>query len=168
RSRVKRRKKRELEDNIPKIIQEFGKLKAKYKLSKEELIKVITKEIEIPITIFSKELGALETVVKYMKENLGMNYSEIALMLDRDARTIWTAYKKAIEKQKQKIKEKKAEILLPISIFKDRRLTILESIVIYLKSEGLTYGEIAKVLDRDQRNIWTVHSRAVRKIKGKV
>ena len=33
----------------------------------------------------------------------------------------------------------------------------------YLKEQGLKFSEIAKLLNRDQRNIWTIYSRAVRK-----
>ena len=98
-----------------------------------------------------------------MKENLKMNYNESAEVLNRDQRTIWTAYKKATEKQKEMIEIGKTLVFLPTSIFKDRKLTTLESIVVYLKEQGLKYSEIAKLLDRDQRNIWTVYSRARKK-----
>ena len=101
-----------------------------------------------------------------MKENLGMSYSEIAEKLNRNEITIRTSYKKAKEKQEEIIKVKKTDILLPISIFKDRRLTTLELIIIYLKEKGMKYSEIAELLDRDQRNIWTIYSRARKKLKN--
>ena len=37
--------------------------------------------------------------------------------------------------------------------------------IVYLKEQGLKYTEIAKLLDRDQRNIWTIYSKAIKKIK---
>jgi len=149
---------------IIKIILE--KLKTKYKISRREINKIIGgKEFLIPITIFSKELGGLEAITKYMKENLNMNYSDIAKELERNERTIWTAYNKAINKQKESIKPKETKIFLPISIFENNKLTILESVIIYLKQKGLKYIEIAKSLNRDQRNIWTIYSRATKKIK---
>jgi len=154
--------------NKKEIIQVIiEKLKTKYKVTKKEILEIIREdqEINIPITIFSKELGGLETITKYMKENLNMSYSEIAEELNRDERTIWTAYKKAKEKQKESIKIKETEILVPTSILKDRKLTILESIIVYLKEKGMKYSEIAELLDRDQRNIWTVYSRAKKKLK---
>ncbi|MCP6727622.1 MAG: sigma-70 region 4 domain-containing protein, partial [Patescibacteria group bacterium] len=182
--KVKKRKK--IEDD--KLTETFrlimDELKEKYKLSKAETMNLLIKEMRkkykltrkevmelsevkkmsIPITIFSKELGGLETISKYMKENLEMNYKEIADELNRDERTIWTAYKKAKEKQKEPIDVKKTDIFLPTSILRNRKLTILESIIIYLKEKGMKYSEIAELLERDQRNIWTIYSRAVKKL----
>jgi len=103
-----------------------------------------------------------------MKENLNMSYHEIAKELNRDDRTIWTAYKKSQEKQRELLSIKETKVLLPISIFKDRRFTVFESVVLYLKEKRMRYSEIAKSLDRNQRNIWTVYSRAVIKLHKKV
>lgn len=94
-----------------------------------------------------------------------MNYSEIAELLNRDQRTIWTAYKKATEKQKEMIEIEKTLVFLPVSILRNRTLTILESMIVYLKEQGMRYSEIAGLLDRDQRNIWAIYSKAVKKIK---
>ena len=38
-----------------------------------------------------------------MKENLNMNYHEIARLLNRNERTIWTAYNKSKQKQEEPI-----------------------------------------------------------------
>jgi len=103
-----------------------------------------------------------------MKENLNMSYHEIAKELNRDDRTIWTAYKKSLEKQKELLNIKERGMLLPVLIFKDRRFTVFESVVLYLKEKRMRYSEIAKSLDRNQRNIWTVYSRAVIKLHKKV
>ncbi len=134
-----------------------GRRKRKKKLS----------DLSIPATIFSKKLGSLETITKYMKENLKMNYSEIAELLNRDQRTIWTAYKKAIEKQKEPIEIEKTLVFLPISILRNRKLTTLESVIVYLKEQGMKYSEIAELLNRDQRNIWTIYSKAIEKLGKK-
>jgi hypothetical protein len=144
------------------------RLKKKYNLTRNEFLGIIKvrERITIPVTIFTKEIGALEAITKYMRENLNMNYREIAKELGRNERTIWTAYKKASEKQKEPIKLKETGINLPISIFENKKLTILESLIVYLKDkEGRKYSEIAKLLYRDQRNIWTIYSRAIKKLK---
>jgi len=53
---------------------------------------------------------------------------------------------------------------IPTMIFKDRRLAVLESIVAYLKeNKGMQYHEIAEMLNRDQRTIWTVYQRTLKK-----
>jgi len=151
------------------------KKKGKKKRKKRPTIENLT----IPSAIFTKKLGCLEAMTKYMKDNLRMSYSEIAAILNRDDRTIWTAYKKAIEKEPETInlekilmmlpiiKLEKILLVLPVSIFKNKKLTILESIVYYLKQKGLKNSEISKLLNRDQRNIWTLYSRAVKKINSK-
>jgi DNA-directed RNA polymerase specialized sigma24 family protein len=54
---------------------------------------------------------------------------------------------------------------LPSFIFKDRSLAALEAIVVYLKdSQGMTYAQIAKLLNRDDRTIWTTYQRAKKKL----
>jgi DNA-directed RNA polymerase specialized sigma24 family protein len=56
---------------------------------------------------------------------------------------------------------------IPSFIFKNRDLAALEAIVVYLKdSQGLTYAQIAKILNRDDRTIWTTYQRAKKKLKG--
>jgi len=142
----------------------IGKKRKKKKQKKVEDDKLTIGELSIPITIFSKNLGTLEALCKYMKENLEMNYNEIAKELNRDQRTIWTSYKKAKEKQKEIIEFKKTLVFLPTSILRNRKLTTLESIVYYLKKKGLKNSEIAGLLDRDQRNIWTIYSKAIKKL----
>jgi hypothetical protein len=123
--------------------------------------------ITLPITIFSNKLGALEAISKYMKENLGMSYHKIAELLNRDERTIWTAYNKSLKKQKEIIKVKENSIFIPISVLNNRKLTVLESLVLYLKHKDMKYSEIAKVLNRNQKNIWTIYSRIANSLNEK-
>ena len=58
-------------------------------------------------------------------------------------------------------------VFLPTSILRNRKLTTLESIVYYLKKKGLKNSEIAKLIDRDQRNIWAIYSKAEKKLSNK-
>ena len=59
-----------------------------------------------------------------------------------------------------------ADILLPSHIFQDRSVSVLEAISEYMKDAmGLTYHEIAVLLNRDDRTIWTCYSRAKEKRK---
>ncbi len=58
------------------------------------------KTLSIPSSIFQdRELSVLEAIAEYLKEKKSMKYSEIAKLLNRDDRTIWTAYKRAKEKR---------------------------------------------------------------------
>ena len=53
---------------------------------------------------------------------------------------------------------------LPVGVLKDRNIAILESIVEYLKDiNNMKYSEIARLLNRDPRTIWTVYKRAKKK-----
>ena len=113
----------------------------------------------IPLTIFSSELGALEATSKYMKENLGLSYHNIGKLLNRDERTIWTAYNKAIGKQKEIIEVNEKDLSLPLSIFNNRELTILESVIIYLRKKEMKYSEIGKLINRDQRNVRGIYKK---------
>src|SRR6185437_12475709 len=106
----------------------------------------------------------LEALSIYLKDNLHMNYHSIAEALERDDRTIWTSYNKA-KKKSASVEIDSSGMSIPLSIFKNKQLTVLEAIVIYLKEKGINYVEISKLLDRDQRNIWTVHSRAIKKAR---
>ena len=57
-------------------------------------------------------------------------------------------------------------LLIPNTIFSDDKLAILEAIIEYLKEEKeLNYKEIGDLLERDQRNVWTVYSRVRKKRK---
>ena len=142
-------------------------LQENYNISEKEVTAILEeKELVIPITIFSKRLGALESLVKYLKENMNMSYHEIAQKLGRDDRTIWTAYKKAVKKHKEKIAAKETPILLPIELF-NTSLTVLESAIIFLKEKGMKFSEVAGLLQRDQRNIWTIYTRAKKKLSDK-
>jgi hypothetical protein len=143
-----------------------NEIRKEQKLNKKDVNKLIKikQDIEIPTSIFYKEMGTLESVIKYLKENINLSYHEIAELLNRDDRTIWTAYHKAIKKNNRPFEIKESDKKLPSSVLVNDGLTILESIVFYLKSQGLKYSEISEILDRDQRNVWTIYSLSIKKL----
>ena len=133
-------------------------------LTKEELIDIIIseKQEKIPITIFLNELAPLESVVKYLKENRGMTIKKISEKLNRSDKTIWTTYNNAKNK---KLDIRDTEYLIPISFFA-KKTSILETVVYYLKkNHDLTLHQIALLLQRDDRTIWTIYHRAMKKIE---
>ena len=65
-------------------------------------------------------------------------------------------------KEKLIIEKTKDKLLMDINIVSNRRLSILESIVKYLKEKGYRNVEIAQLLGKDQRNIYTLYNRAVK------
>jgi len=150
----------------------LGEIKEKYGISSDEIFNLIegkqrSKEIMVPISIFeAKGLSALEIICKYLREEFDLNYSKIALLLNRNSRTIWTSYNNAVKKRKERLPVKESKISVAVSIFKDRKFSVLELIVSYLKDNfNLRYSEIAILLNRDERNIWAVYNHSRKKKK---
>lgn len=65
-------------------------------------------------------------------------------------------------------KEKKASYLMvPIKIFRNKKIGVLESLVEYLKdTEDMRFSEIAKTLDRHYNTIRTSYVKAKEKKEG--
>ena len=145
------------------------KIKTYKNISLDELKNLLNldkDDIKLPGYIFIKELGSLESITKYLKEDLKLNYHKIAFILNRNDRTIWTTYKNSLKKYKPRFSYKRTEFTIPISIIKNRDLGVLENIVKYLKEElGFNYHRIAEFLKRDDRTIWTTYHRLKEKVK---
>lgn len=142
------------------LIQHF---KENYNLTKEDLISMYegVEEIKVPLSIFSK-LSPLEALVKYLKENLNLRFNEIASKLNRDDRSIWRTYHQAKSKNVS-FKIKQDEMLIPVSIFKNRNLSVLENLVVYLKSLNVSVKEISFLINKNISTIWTAYNRAKKK-----
>mgnify|MGYP001569975450 FL=1 len=55
----------------------------------------------IPVSILQdRNLSVLENIVCYLKDTFGLTYHKIAVLLNRDDRTIWTVYNRAKKKRK--------------------------------------------------------------------
>jgi len=117
----------------------------------------------LPLSIFNETLGPLESIVKYLKEDLILNYEEISRLLYRTKSLVVLTYKNSNNKYNKKL-DSKSDFNVPISIFSNLKLSILESIVKYLKEEmKFSYHNIAVLLKRDDRTIWTIYNRAIKK-----
>lgn len=124
----------------------------------------LKKEFFIPLSLFTQKLAPLETVVKFLIENCDLSIKNIAILLNRSQKTIWQAYNFSKRKLSKKFTVKPEVYLIPISIFSNRKLSVLESLVSYLKdTQNLKFSQIAVLLNRDQRTIWTSYSRARKK-----
>lgn len=134
-----------------------------------DLVKTISNKINedyIPISIFTiNDLNPLEAIVKYLKENKFLKFSEISKLLKRDQRVIWVTYNNVKDKPKISVKSK---ILISTEVFQNGNLSILESVVKYLReSSKLSLHQIALILKRDSRNIWKVYNNSLRKSDDK-
>jgi len=138
-------------------------IKRKYNISPMDVVNLAQKQIMIPCTIFNKKLSPLETDVKYLKENLDLTYAKIGDLLGRNRKTIWQAHKNATKKHPKIFKPEETEFNIPIDILKGE-LSVLEATVSYLKEQySLSYHKIGELLQRNERTIWTVYSRALKK-----
>jgi len=134
------------------------RIEKKTGLSKSQIISQL-EEFGVPISVFQNNLGVLEALVRYMKDELNMGFSKIAKKLNRDNRTIWASYNKSKDKLKNFIISE-SEYYVPIEIFSKRGRGTLEVLVKYLRDNfRLKYSEIAKLIGRDQRTIWTVYNK---------
>ena len=62
--------------------------------------------------------------------------------------------------------KKEKELVIPIGVFQNRSLGLLESLTLHLKDRvGLSYHQIAVILNRDDRTIWTSYNQAKKKLK---
>jgi len=149
-----------------------GHLQKEHALSDKEVNSMLAEaeqhyETLLPIAIFRKEtLSALESIVKYLKENKTLTYHQIAKLLNRDDRTIWTTYAKARKKMFTPFHLPPSKHYIPATLFAERKLSVLETLSHYLKEHlNLTLHEIAILLNRNDRTIWTVVNRASKKIQ---
>lgn len=111
-------------------------------------------------------MSALEAIVKYLRENRELRLSDIAKLISRDQRAIGVTYRFASKKMKLVIKAPASKYNLPVSIISERKMSVLESITYYLRRNyDLSYHDVAELLKRDDRTIWTVYNRALRKLK---
>ena len=141
----------------------FNAVKRRYKLSSLDLVRFLDeKEILIPDCIFTKNLSVFQSVVIYLKKNLHLKNNKIALLLHKSQKSIWQAYNKS--KKLSSFRIVSSKYFIPVSCFTPS-LTILESVVVYLKERWLlNYHQIGLLLKRDDRTIWTVYQRAKKKI----
>ena len=145
-------------------------------LSSDEIIKLVSnllkaevkEEIRVPISVFNNDkLSGLETIVKYLRENLLLSFKQIAFLTNRNNIALAVSYRNARNKLSEKfVVTEISPYSIPVSILQDRNLSVLENIVSYLKDNfGLAYHKIALLLNRDDRTIWTVYQRARKKRK---
>ena len=133
-----------------------------YSTVKEEISVSYTdfEEDTVPITIFSQKLSSLQAIVKYLHEKKTLSFAQIARLLQRDQRTIWATYNAVKDKQLEEIP---TETLIPVSIFSDRTLSTLETLVFYMLNNGISLKKTAFLLKKNYQTVWTVKQRIARK-----
>ena len=123
------------------------------------------KQIQIPLSVFQHpKLSALESLCKYLKEERLLRFSEIANLLNRDDRTVWKTYDNAIKKKKSHFAIPPASRTIPLALLTQRPLTILESLILYLKDDQTkSTKDIASLLLKKPKTVWATYTRAKKK-----
>ena len=154
------------EDKEAVILALGSYLKERYMLSNEQIAKIVAEraEILVPISIFKTGLCTLETLSIYLKDNLNLSFAKSAKLLKRSQKTLWSAYSRG-KKKGWLIEAKKSRISIPLSVFANRRYSSMEALVKHLKEEyDLAFTEIANMLARNPKTIWTTYQNAKKKL----
>ncbi|MBN2422086.1 hypothetical protein JXB41_02575 [Candidatus Woesearchaeota archaeon] len=141
----------------------------KYKLSAAQVLEIVKEEKKfIPVSAFENSgLSSLEIIVRYMKNFLKLSYHEIAEALNRDDRTIWCTYSNSLRKRKNPLSIKPSEINIPVATVAERKYSVLESIVIFLRNKkNLSFNEISLKLKKNYQTVWTTYRKALKKYEN--
>jgi predicted DNA-binding protein (UPF0251 family) len=162
---------KELEREVDAIGVFLKSILKKNNLSLEKFVDILKEKengtsINVPCCIFKKRtLGILESLTIYLKENLNLSYHEIAEILNRDDRIIWASYNNARKKFGGNLSLKNNSKNIPVSVFANRDIGLLEALTKHLKdNESMRNHEIAEILNRDERTVWTSYKRANKKL----
>jgi hypothetical protein len=167
-----KQKKKKTPETEKRLLATLGYLKEQG-FTSQEIIDLVNKslkapskeEVTVPISVFRNDhLSSLETIVKYLRENLLLSFKQIASLTNRNNIALAVTYRNAKKKLEEKFVEGVSSYSIPVLILKNRKLSVLENIVSYLKDTfGLTYHKIALLLNRNDRTIWTVYNRVKKK-----
>lgn len=130
----------------------------------EELKKrAIVTSFALPLSIFhNQSLAPLEVAVSFLKKKWNLSYQEIANLLHRTPGCIGLTYRNALKKDPQSTIEETG-IAIPIDKLNLKHFSLLESVVAFLKP-NFSLHQIAVLLQRDDRTIWTLAKRAEGKL----
>ncbi|MBD3163717.1 hypothetical protein GF323_00790 [Candidatus Woesearchaeota archaeon] len=137
----------------------LGELQREYSIPKEDILDAC-EDVKIPVSLFASGLSSLEIISKYLIENKARSVTSAAELCGRSKQGIWQAYREANKKFSGKFRPAISKHDFPAAIIKDRRYSVLESIVKFLREHhSLAYTRIAGLLNRDQRTVWTAYNR---------
>ena len=152
----------------------INELKEKHNVDSDTILRLLSSQQEndpedtVPLCILAERpLGILEAVTKFLRENKEMSFNQIAKELNRDNRTIWSAYHVAKKKNDATLVIRSKTIRVPLRVFSERDIGLLESISVYLRDKKhMGFSEIGRLLNRSERTIWSSYHAAKRKRGG--
>jgi hypothetical protein len=156
---------------VKELVSDSSHLAKQYleKLDREDILRLLDdfiereEEMRIPLSIFrGRELSCLESVIVHLRDDAKLTNVQVSRALGRSIQVCWRTYSNAKKKYSGKLAAVASQHDVPVSLLRGK-LSCLEAVVSYLFSRGLTYSEIARLLNRDDRTVWTVHRRAIKK-----
>jgi hypothetical protein len=127
---------------------------------KQEILNQLLKTEGIPISAFKTKLSGLEIITKYLKEIENKSFKEISKTLNRSQSTIYNTYKCSKIKYIGILDTSDTSITIPYGVFTNRKFSVLESIVSYLKDhQKLSLQQISHKLKKSYNTIKTVYRR---------
>src|SRR3989344_124279 len=133
---------------------------ARHQVSVDRTLVLLHHEVLVPVGVF-RNLSPLEAVVVYTHDHHNLSFTAIAKKLEKQIPAVWTAYQNG----KRRFRSPRASpYSIPMTKLRSRTRSILELGVFYLHDEmNLRFFDIAHLMNRDERTIWTAYDRARRK-----
>ncbi|MBI4154802.1 hypothetical protein HY498_01810 [Candidatus Woesearchaeota archaeon] len=125
---------------------------------RKEIIESFLKKREtgMPISVFRANISGLEIIIKYLREVEKKSFKEISKILNRKLSTVYNTYNRSKNKFNGELDISDYSICIPFNIFVDRKYSVLESIVAYLKVKDFSVNQISLLLNKNQSTIRTV------------
>ncbi len=136
------------------IFELVGSLSAE---EKQQLLRRLQADDALPVSIFNGSLSGLEAIVYFLKTAKKKSFGEIATLLHRKPATIYATYA-SCRRKKAKVDVSGTETL-PLTIFSDREKSVLESLIIFLHTQGKSLASIAALLNKSPSTIKTTYWR---------
>lgn len=156
---------REIDEATKQLLKQFIQFAKDKGVSLEKISSLYLEDGQqsIPLSIFADKLSPSEGLCKYLKDYYNLSFAQIAQLLNRDDRSIWTSVNRAEKKIPGRFTPT-SDIHIPISIFSDRSHSILEHVVNYLQEHyDYTIYKIAKMIDKTPAALYAVAKRGKQK-----
>ena len=130
---------------------------------KKKLFDDLLKEKSVPLSVFQSNLSGLGALVYYLKNIEKKGFTEISQILNRKPSTISSTFYKI---KNRRIKFLPTEIRIPLSIFSNRKFSVLESLVSYLRDkQNFPLVKISQLTNKNPSTIKTTYWRYKKKCK---
>lgn len=119
----------------------------------------------LPVYIFQKNLGALESICKYLRDDLGLTSKKVSSLVGRTSSTVDVSYRKAMEKHPGRFVVRESGYTVPLSVLlSSKKFGVQEAIVGYFRDHyNLNFRQIADLLHRNYQTVRTAYVKYISK-----